>query len=146
MLKSPLVVAVAVVLALGATSFPTTSLPEAPLRAFQVQPPLPVPEGVKPCNVTLLQHLFANSYGAPAVASYTPPTGCGKPGSWAAVIVNLTATSNGVRSLSVTATLSDCMDPGKTQYDRLAVSLAGISQFTFPSCFSLASELVSQQH
>ncbi|BGP36823.1 hypothetical protein JCM10449v2_000725 [Rhodotorula kratochvilovae] len=38
----------------------------------------------------------------PAVANFTPPTGCGTPGTWASIVLNLTVTSNG------------------TQFDRLA--------------------------
>ncbi|EIN07360.1 hypothetical protein PUNSTDRAFT_89610 [Punctularia strigosozonata HHB-11173 SS5] len=75
----------------------------AVLVDFQVQNPPPVPSGVKTCTVQLLEHTFGNSYYVPGVTNYTPPTGCGSPGTWTAVTLNLTVTSNG------------------TQYDRLGV-------------------------
>jgi hypothetical protein len=78
-----------------ASALSGTPLPENPLRPFQVQQPLSNP-GIKPCSVVLLEHVFSNSYGQPAIANYTPPLGCGSPGSWSSVIVNLTASSNGV--------------------------------------------------
>ncbi|PLW07813.1 hypothetical protein PCANC_21050 [Puccinia coronata f. sp. avenae] len=53
--------------------------------------------------MVILEHTFANSYGKPANASYSPPKGCGPTGSWASVIFNLTTTSIG------------------TQYDRLGM-------------------------
>jgi hypothetical protein len=74
-------------------------LSDTPLRNFQVQQSLAVPE-TKPCPVQLVRHLFANSYGQPATARYQPPLACGPPGVWDAVIVNLTVTSNGVRNSS----------------------------------------------
>jgi hypothetical protein len=70
-------------------------LPEDPLRPFEVQQPLSVP-GLQPCTLVLFQHVFSNSYGQPAVVNYTPPSGCGYPGSWSSVVVNVTGSSNGV--------------------------------------------------
>ncbi|GAA5892526.1 hypothetical protein JCM6882_005639 [Rhodosporidiobolus microsporus] len=75
---------------------------KAPLRNLQVHHPPLVPVGAKKCEVELLRHDFAFSYYEPALASYYPPEGCGKPEDWAAVVLNLTVTSNG------------------TQFDRLA--------------------------
>ena len=77
-------------------ALPGTPLPDTPLRNFQVQEPLPLPEHVKTCTVTLVRHLFSNSYGQPAIVGYAPPTGCGAPGTWSTVVMNFTATSNGV--------------------------------------------------
>ncbi|GAA6035371.1 hypothetical protein JCM8097_008839 [Rhodosporidiobolus ruineniae] len=74
----------------------------APLRNLQIHHPPVVPVGGKSCSVELLKHNFGLSYYKPAIAKYNPPRGCGKPGTWAAVILNLTVTSNG------------------TQFDRLA--------------------------
>ncbi|KAG0144369.1 hypothetical protein CROQUDRAFT_95073 [Cronartium quercuum f. sp. fusiforme G11] len=62
-----------------------------------------VPIGGKSCVVTLIQNTFGSTYNKPAKTNYSAPTTCGKPGSWAAVILNLTVTSQG------------------TQYDRLSV-------------------------
>ncbi|KAG5651592.1 hypothetical protein H0H81_008113 [Sphagnurus paluster] len=58
----------------------------AVLRNFQVTQPVVVPDDAKQCTIKVLQ----------------PPTDCGPLGSWAAITLNLTVTSNG------------------TQYDRLA--------------------------
>ncbi|GAA6005589.1 hypothetical protein JCM10207_005261 [Rhodosporidiobolus poonsookiae] len=73
-----------------------------PLRNLQVHHPPVVPVGGSSCVVELLRHDFAFSYYEPAIANFTPPTDCGVPGSWAAVVLSLTVTSNG------------------TQFDRLA--------------------------
>ncbi|KAI7953962.1 hypothetical protein MJO28_006509 [Puccinia striiformis f. sp. tritici] len=73
-----------------------------PLRNFEVRQPPSVPKS-KPCEVVILEHTFITSWGKPANTSYTPPRGCGRAGSWASVIFNLTATSVG------------------TQYDRLGM-------------------------
>ncbi|KAL1762199.1 peptide N-acetyl-beta-D-glucosaminyl asparaginase amidase A-domain-containing protein [Schizophyllum commune] len=70
---------------------------------FQVSEPPPLPVGVQECTVTVLQRDFANSYGDAEVVQLEPPTECGDPGSWSAVSLNLTVTSNG------------------TQYDRLGI-------------------------
>ncbi|CAK5277410.1 unnamed protein product [Mycena citricolor] len=69
---------------------------------FQVAAPPVVPQGAKQCTIEILQHSFAQ-YGVSAIANYTPPTDCGTPGSWAAITLNFTVTSNG------------------TQYDRLGI-------------------------
>ncbi|KAG8861267.1 hypothetical protein FRB91_009178 [Serendipita sp. 411] len=80
-----------------------------PLVNFQVNQPLAVPKSVPKCEVELVHHLFANSYYQPAITVYTPPTSCGPIGSWSAISLNWTATSNG------------------TQYDRLAgVTLSNV--------------------
>jgi hypothetical protein len=52
------------------------------------------------CQVTAVQHVFANSYGQPYVGTLTPPAGC--PGPWAKVVLDWTAHAKG------------------RQYDRLA--------------------------
>ncbi|KAL1660310.1 peptide N-acetyl-beta-D-glucosaminyl asparaginase amidase A-domain-containing protein [Schizophyllum commune] len=70
---------------------------------FQVSEPPPLPVGVQECTVTVLQRDFANSCGDAEVVQLEPPTECGDPGSWSAVSLNLTVTSNG------------------TQYDRLGI-------------------------
>ncbi|KAF9227924.1 hypothetical protein BS17DRAFT_726591 [Gyrodon lividus] len=70
---------------------------------FQVAEPPPVPSDAQTCTMTILERTFGNSYGDPEIVQYTPPTDCGEPGSWAAVTLNFTATSNG------------------TQYDRLGI-------------------------
>ncbi|TFK51274.1 hypothetical protein OE88DRAFT_1629573 [Heliocybe sulcata] len=79
-------------------------LPEQPLPDFGVYAPPIVPSDFEPCTVLLTHHLFANSYGSPAIIQYEPPTDCGNPGTWASIVMNFTATSNG------------------TQYDRLSHS------------------------
>ncbi|KAF5391453.1 hypothetical protein D9757_001886 [Collybiopsis confluens] len=74
-----------------------------PLVDFQVAQPPPVPQGAQKCTIQLFQRAFGNSFGDPEVVEYTPPTSCGTPGSWAAVTLNFTVTSNG------------------TQFDRLGI-------------------------
>jgi len=73
----------------------------AVLRNFQVAQPAIVPHGAKQCTIKVLQRDFAFSFGSAEVVQLTPPTDCGPLGSWAAITLNLTVTSNG------------------TQYDRL---------------------------
>ncbi|OJA19047.1 hypothetical protein AZE42_06312 [Rhizopogon vesiculosus] len=68
---------------------------------FQVTEPPPVPNNVQTCTMMILERTFGNSYGDPEIVEYTPPSGCGVVGSWGAVTLNFTVTSNG------------------TQYDRL---------------------------
>ncbi|KAG8866451.1 hypothetical protein FRC20_008497 [Serendipita sp. 405] len=96
----------------GITYLLTASLAQnisTPLVNFQVNQPLAVPKSVPKCEVELVHHLFANSYYQPAITVYTPPTSCGPIGSWSAISLNWTATSNG------------------TQYDRLAgVTLSNV--------------------
>ncbi|RXW20750.1 hypothetical protein EST38_g5118 [Candolleomyces aberdarensis] len=58
---------------------------------------------VSPANLLATRRDFAFSYGISEIVPYTPPLDCGEPGSWAAVTLNFTVTSNG------------------TQYDRLAI-------------------------
>ncbi|KAH7930776.1 hypothetical protein BV22DRAFT_999830 [Leucogyrophana mollusca] len=70
---------------------------------FQVAEPPPVPSGAQTCTTMILERTFGNSYGDPEIVQYTPPTDCGAAGSWAAVTLNFTVTSNG------------------TQYDRLGI-------------------------
>ncbi|KAF9246518.1 peptide N-acetyl-beta-D-glucosaminyl asparaginase amidase A-domain-containing protein [Melanogaster broomeanus] len=70
---------------------------------FQVAEPPPVPSDAQTCTTMILEHTFGNSYGHPEIVQYTPPADCGEPGSWAAVTLNFTVTSNG------------------TQYDRLGI-------------------------
>ncbi|KAG0707751.1 peptide N-acetyl-beta-D-glucosaminyl asparaginase amidase A-domain-containing protein [Suillus ampliporus] len=70
---------------------------------FQVAEPPPVPTNAQTCTMMILERTFGNSYGDPEIVEYTPPTDCGAVGSWAAVTLNFTVTSNG------------------TQYDRLGI-------------------------
>ncbi|KAG6376151.1 peptide N-acetyl-beta-D-glucosaminyl asparaginase amidase A-domain-containing protein [Boletus reticuloceps] len=70
---------------------------------FQVAEPPPVASDAHTCTMVILERTFGNSYGHPEIVQYSPPTECGEPGSWAAVTLNFTVTSNG------------------TQYDRLGV-------------------------
>ena len=71
-------------------------LPGDPLRNFQVSQPLTFPTMGNSCDVLLIHHLFSNSFGQPAIVEYDPPSHCGTPGTWAAIGLNITATSNGV--------------------------------------------------
>ncbi|CAE6467831.1 unnamed protein product [Rhizoctonia solani] len=75
-----------------------------PLVDLQILHPPPVPKTGTHCTVELLKYAYGNSYDAPAVVPYSPPTSkdCGAVGSWGAVVGNLTVYSNG------------------TQYDRLS--------------------------
>ncbi|KAJ7273717.1 peptide N-acetyl-beta-D-glucosaminyl asparaginase amidase A-domain-containing protein [Mycena haematopus] len=75
----------------------------AVLVDFQVAQPPPVPQDTKQCTIQILQRDFAFSFGLAEVVQFTPPTDCGTPGSWAAVTLNFTVTSNG------------------TQFDRLGI-------------------------
>ncbi|KAG6890692.1 hypothetical protein C0995_005065 [Termitomyces sp. Mi166 len=75
----------------------------AVLVDFQVAQPPPVPTDAKQCTIQVLQRDFAFSFGSAEVVQLTPPTDCGSPGSWAAVTLNFTVTSNG------------------TQFDRLGI-------------------------
>lgn len=70
---------------------------------FQVAQPPPVPHDAKQCTIQVLQRDFAFSFGLAEVVQLDPPTDCGPPGSWAAITLNFTVTSNG------------------TQFDRLGV-------------------------
>ncbi|KIK57827.1 hypothetical protein GYMLUDRAFT_246804 [Collybiopsis luxurians FD-317 M1] len=74
-----------------------------PLVDFQVTQPPPVPQNAQKCTIQLFQRAFGNSFGDPEVVEYTPTTDCGGPGSWTAVTLNFTVTSNG------------------TQFDRLGI-------------------------
>ncbi|KAF5326368.1 hypothetical protein D9611_000008 [Ephemerocybe angulata] len=87
----------ALVWALIAASFASGKV----LENFQVTQPPIVPKDAKQCTIKILQRDFAFSYGLAEVVEYTPPLDCGEPGSWAAITLNFTVTSNG------------------TQYDRL---------------------------
>ncbi|KAL0946894.1 hypothetical protein HGRIS_013058 [Hohenbuehelia grisea] len=75
----------------------------AVLVDFQVAQPPPVPQDAKQCTVQVLKRDFAFSFGLSEIVQLTPPTDCGPPGSWAAVTLNFTVTSNG------------------TQFDRLGI-------------------------
>ncbi|PPR08105.1 hypothetical protein CVT24_010566 [Panaeolus cyanescens] len=70
---------------------------------FQVAQPPPVPKDAKQCTIQILQRDFAFSFGLAEVVQFAPPTDCGPVGSWAAVTLNFTVTSNG------------------TQFDRLGI-------------------------
>lgn len=69
----------------------------APLISLQMFAPPVVPkDAVKGCTIELLKHSFGDgSYNTPAVVPYVPPTanGCGEPGKWAAVSLNLSVYS-----------------------------------------------------
>ncbi|KAH7107789.1 peptide N-acetyl-beta-D-glucosaminyl asparaginase amidase A-domain-containing protein [Auriculariales sp. MPI-PUGE-AT-0066] len=71
-----------------------------------VQPPA-VPKNVKTCTHELFVRNYANSYYDPEIVDYVPYEDCGTPGSWSAITLNWTTTSNG------------------TQYDRLAAVTIG---------------------
>ncbi|KAF8894619.1 peptide N-acetyl-beta-D-glucosaminyl asparaginase amidase A-domain-containing protein [Infundibulicybe gibba] len=75
----------------------------AVLVDFQVTQPPPVPVDAQSCTIQILQRDFAFSFGSAEVVQFTPPTDCGIAGSWAAVTLNFTVTSNG------------------TQFDRLGI-------------------------
>ncbi|KAF9264680.1 hypothetical protein L218DRAFT_1024885 [Marasmius fiardii PR-910] len=75
----------------------------ARLVDFQVAQPPVVPQDAKECTVKVLQRDFAFSFGMAEVVQLNPPTDCGAPGSWAAITLNFTVTSNG------------------TQFDRLGI-------------------------
>ncbi|KAL0071407.1 hypothetical protein AAF712_001264 [Marasmius tenuissimus] len=75
----------------------------ARLVNFQVAQPPVVPQDAKQCTVQVLQRDFAFSFGSAEVVQLNPPTDCGAPGSWAAITLNFTVTSNG------------------TQFDRLGI-------------------------
>ncbi|KAK0228539.1 peptide N-acetyl-beta-D-glucosaminyl asparaginase amidase A-domain-containing protein [Armillaria fumosa] len=75
----------------------------AVLVDFQVSQPPIVPSDVKQCTVQVLQRDFAFSFGHSEVVDLVPPTDCGPVGSWSAITLNLTVTSNG------------------TQFDRLGI-------------------------
>ncbi|GLB34950.1 putative peptide N-acetyl-beta-D-glucosaminyl asparaginase amidase A [Lyophyllum shimeji] len=70
---------------------------------FQVAQPPPVPQDARQCTFQILQRDFAFSFGSSEVAQFTPPSDCGPIGSWAAITLNFTVTSNG------------------TQFDRLGI-------------------------
>ncbi|KIK57830.1 hypothetical protein GYMLUDRAFT_46042 [Collybiopsis luxurians FD-317 M1] len=74
------------------------------IRDFQVAQPPVVPPGAKQCTVQIFKHDFANSFAdGSAITQLDPPHDCGPIGSWAAVTLNLTVTTNG------------------TQFDRLGI-------------------------
>ncbi|KAF8636717.1 hypothetical protein AX17_003520 [Amanita inopinata Kibby_2008] len=75
----------------------------AVLVDFQVAQPPPVPQDAKQCTIQILQRDFAFSFGSAEVVQFEPPTDCGPVGSWAAITLNFTVTSNG------------------TQFDRLGI-------------------------
>ncbi|KAG7092461.1 hypothetical protein E1B28_008813 [Marasmius oreades] len=75
----------------------------ARLVDFQVEQPPPVPKDAKQCTIQVLQRDFAFSFGMAEVVQFTPPSDCGPVGSWAAITLNFTVTSNG------------------TQFDRLGI-------------------------
>lgn len=84
---------------------------------FAVTQPPVVPTGVQTCTHQLLERNFANSYYksvllcnsslhscltraplcSPEIVEYVPATDCGAPGSWSAITLNWTATSNGTQ-------------------------------------------------
>ncbi|KAJ3744684.1 peptide-N4-(N-acetyl-beta-glucosaminyl)asparagine amidase A [Lentinula detonsa] len=74
------------------------------IRDFQVAQPPVVPADTKSCTVEIISHDFANSFAdGPAITQLNPPQDCGSVGSWAAITLNLTVTTNG------------------TQFDRLGI-------------------------
>jgi hypothetical protein len=101
------------------TSSISTATPTGPLRVFQVAPPVQGPGGsiiqsdggdnstaLSPsgntCQVTLMVHVFKDSFGAPFVGNYTPPSCMGSSGA-NAVVMNFEVQSQG------------------TQFDRLGI-------------------------
>ncbi|KAG9318485.1 peptide N-acetyl-beta-D-glucosaminyl asparaginase amidase A-domain-containing protein [Chiua virens] len=72
---------------------------------FQVTEPPPVPRDAQTCTIKILDIRESSGSASDFVdlPITRPPTDCGEPGSWAAVTLNFTVTSNG------------------TQYDRLGV-------------------------
>ncbi|KAB5588609.1 Peptide-n4-(N-acetyl-beta-glucosaminyl)asparagine amidase A [Ceratobasidium theobromae] len=64
-----------------------------PLVDLQLLHPPPVPKTGTHCTIELLSYAFGNSYDAPAVVSYSPPTSenCGTVGKWGAVVGNLSS-------------------------------------------------------
>ncbi|EEB96199.1 hypothetical protein MPER_04705 [Moniliophthora perniciosa FA553] len=67
-----------------------------------------VPQDAAQCTIQILQRDFAFSFGMSEVVQFTPhntspPTDCGPAGSWSAITLNFTVTSNG------------------TQFDRLGI-------------------------
>lgn len=66
-----------------------------PLVDLQLLHPPPVPKTGTHCTIELLSYAFGNSYDAPAVVSYSPPTSenCGTVGKWGAVVGNLSVYS-----------------------------------------------------
>ncbi|KAJ3786249.1 peptide N-acetyl-beta-D-glucosaminyl asparaginase amidase A-domain-containing protein [Lentinula aff. detonsa] len=74
------------------------------IQDFQVAQPPVVPADTKSCTVEIISHDFANSFAdGPAITQLNPPQDCGSVGSWAAITLNLTVTTNG------------------TQFDRLGI-------------------------
>ncbi|QUC23077.1 uncharacterized protein UV8b_07318 [Ustilaginoidea virens] len=86
--------------------------PATPLQCFQVASPVLAPDGLvdgnknlgnprprqpESCTVTLMDHVFANSYGHPFVADYAPPSPatCRVASHYNRVILNLTVVSEG---------------------------------------------------
>ncbi len=70
------------------------------LECFQVAQPVLTPQGPATnrspggsggCTVTLMDHVFGNSYGAPYVGDYAPPAGC----PFNRVVMNFTVVSQG---------------------------------------------------
>jgi len=97
------------------SSSTATATPMGPLRVFQVAPPVQGPGGVivqsdgsdnstalstGTCQVTLMVHVFKDSFGAPFVGNYTPPSCMGSAN---AVVMNFEVQSQG------------------TQFDRLGI-------------------------
>jgi hypothetical protein len=99
------------------TSSISTATPTGPLRVFQVAPPVQGPGGSiiqsdgsdnstalsssgNTCRVTLMVHVFKDSFGAPFVGNYTPPSCMGSAN---AVVMNFEVQSQG------------------TQFDRLGI-------------------------
>ncbi|KZP01186.1 hypothetical protein CALVIDRAFT_126822 [Calocera viscosa TUFC12733] len=117
----------------------------APLVDFQVQQPPAAPPS-QACEYVLMTHSFANSYGQPGVAAYTPPTDCGPIGEWAAISLNFTCTSQGVQYdrlaiLSLSSTeiwRSSTAEP--TSYGIIFTALKDVTRYS--ALFSAPGELV----
>src|ERR1700761_9160514 len=85
---------VAVVPASATVSGPGATAPietnyQDPVTAL---PPVSRPP-VRHCTVTVMQHDFANSYGAPFTGTVAPPAAC--PGPWAKVVMDWTGSVAG---------------------------------------------------
>lgn len=68
--------------------------PTATQTEIEADRPVAVPD-TRSCSETVMDHQFANSYGAPFTGTYTPPSAC--PGPWAAVVLTLTSTVGGTQ-------------------------------------------------
>ncbi|KAF7294928.1 Peptide-N4-(N-acetyl-beta-glucosaminyl)asparagine amidase A [Mycena indigotica] len=112
----------------------------AVLVDFQVAQPPPVPQDAKQCTIQILQRDFAFSFGLAEVVQFAPPTDCGEPGSWAAITLNFTVTSNGTQFdrlgiftfQNVESALADFDTGADTNWDHMDASsyIKDVTRFT----------------